>query len=78
MVLDSELPHLIGIDDDILSTGIMLFHIKEGTTSIGTKFSDFKQDIVLQGISIFCCLLLLVCILMLDSYFYILRVIVDS
>ena len=28
VVLDSDLPHLIGIDDDILSTGIMLFHIK--------------------------------------------------
>ena len=28
VVLDSALPHLIGIDDDILSTGIMLFHLK--------------------------------------------------
>ena len=28
VVLDSELPHLIGIDDDILSTGIMLYHLK--------------------------------------------------
>ncbi len=28
VVLDSELPHFIGIDDDILSTGIMLYHIK--------------------------------------------------
>ena len=28
MVLDSALPHLIGIDDDIPSTGIMLNHPK--------------------------------------------------
>ena len=28
VILDSELPHLIGIDDDILSTGIMLYHLK--------------------------------------------------
>ena len=28
VVLDSALPHLIGIDDDILSTGIMLYHLK--------------------------------------------------
>lgn len=28
MVLDSELPHLIGIDDDLLSTGIILYHLK--------------------------------------------------
>lgn len=28
VVLDSTLPHLIGIDDDILSTGIMLYHLK--------------------------------------------------
>lgn len=28
VVLDSKLPHLIGIDDDILSTGIMLYHLK--------------------------------------------------
>lgn len=28
VVLDSELPHLIGIDDDLLSTGIILYHLK--------------------------------------------------
>jgi kinesin family protein 16B len=28
VVLDSEIPHLIGIDDDLLSTGIMLYHLK--------------------------------------------------
>lgn len=34
LVLDSKLPHLIGIDDDILSTGIMLYHLKVGHASI--------------------------------------------
>ena len=28
VVLDSTLPHLIAVDDDILSTGITLFHLK--------------------------------------------------
>lgn len=45
VVLDSELPHLIGIDDDILSTGIMLYHLKEGSTFIGTKEATSSQDI---------------------------------
>lgn len=31
VVLDSELPHLIGIDDDLLSTGIILYHLKVNT-----------------------------------------------
>ncbi|GAB1286965.1 Kinesin-like protein KIF16B [Apodemus speciosus] len=38
VVLDSELPHLIGIDDDLLSTGIILYHL--------------KQDIVLHGLDL--------------------------
>lgn len=28
VVLDSQLPHLIGIDEDLLSTGIILYHLK--------------------------------------------------
>lgn len=28
VVLDSALPHLIGIDEDLLSTGIILYHLK--------------------------------------------------
>ena len=28
VILDSTLPHLIAVDDDILSTGIMLYHLK--------------------------------------------------
>lgn len=49
VVLDSELPHLVGIDDDLLSTGITLYHLKDGQTRIGTEFSSTKQDICLNG-----------------------------
>ncbi len=28
VVLDSQMPHLIGIDDDLLSTGITLYHLR--------------------------------------------------
>lgn len=28
VVLDSDMPHLIGIDDDLLSTGVILYHLK--------------------------------------------------
>lgn len=52
VVLDSELPHLIGIDDDILSTGIMLYHLKEGNTTIGRADAEVKQDIVLSGLEV--------------------------
>ena len=28
IVLDSDKPHLVGIDEDVLSTGITLYHLK--------------------------------------------------
>ncbi|BFZ12122.1 hypothetical protein BsWGS_15161 [Bradybaena similaris] len=52
VVLDSTLPHLIGISDDILSTGVMLFHLKEGITKIGSDESDELQDITISGASV--------------------------
>ncbi|XP_014781484.1 kinesin-like protein KIF16B isoform X1 [Octopus bimaculoides] len=52
VVLDSELPHLIGIDDDILSTGIMLYHLKAGKTTIGRGDAEVEQDIVLAGVDV--------------------------
>ncbi|GAB1601251.1 kinesin-like protein KIF16B isoform X1 [Argonauta hians] len=52
VVLDSELPHLIGIDDDILSTGIMLYHLKAGKTTIGRGDAKVDQDIVLAGVEV--------------------------
>lgn len=59
LVLDSKLPHLIGIDDDILSTGIMLYHLKEGRTSVGRGDADDSQDIVIAGVDVeryHCCI----------------------
>ena len=42
---------IAGIEDDLLSTGIMLYHLKQGTTVIGrdNKDDSNKPDIVLQG-----------------------------
>ncbi|XP_055229532.2 kinesin-like protein KIF16B isoform X5 [Gorilla gorilla gorilla] len=52
VVLDSELPHLIGIDDDLLSTGIILYHLKEGQTYVGRDDASTEQDIVLHGLDL--------------------------
>ncbi|KAB1277128.1 StAR-related lipid transfer protein 9, partial [Camelus dromedarius] len=62
LVIDSSLPHLMALEDDVLSTGVVLYHLKnlvsvklhlrtkkEGTTKIGRIDSDQEQDIVLQG-----------------------------
>ncbi|XP_029172816.1 kinesin-like protein Klp98A isoform X1 [Nylanderia fulva] len=49
VVLDSEMPHLVGIDDDLLSTGVTLYHLKEGKTLVGTEEAPVVQDIVLTG-----------------------------
>lgn len=34
VVLDSDMPHLIGIDDDLLSTGVTLYHLKVCNESV--------------------------------------------
>ncbi|KAM8843346.1 kinesin-like protein KIF16B isoform 2-T2 [Synchiropus picturatus] len=52
VVLDSELPHLIGIDDDLLSTGIILYHLKEGRTFVGREDASPEPDIVLHGLDL--------------------------
>nr|XP_042108974.1 stAR-related lipid transfer protein 9 isoform X5 [Ovis aries] len=49
LVIDSSLPHLMALEDDVLSTGVVLYHLKEGTTKIGRIDSEQEQDIVLQG-----------------------------
>merc|ERR1712226_219225 len=59
VVLDSDKPHLIGIDEDVLSTGIALYHIKDGDTIIGGEDvgnmnnenddTSRSPDIVLKG-----------------------------
>lgn len=43
VVLDSEMPHLVGIDDDLLSTGVTLYHLKEGKTFVGTEEAIIPQ-----------------------------------
>jgi kinesin family member 16B len=50
VTLDSEKPHLIGINDEI--TGVTLFTLKDGETLIGTNESDHPQDIALTGLGI--------------------------
>ncbi|XP_051560897.1 kinesin-like protein KIF16B [Myxocyprinus asiaticus] len=52
VILDSELPHLIGIDDDLLSTGIILYHLKEGRTNVGREDATNEQDIILHGLGL--------------------------
>ncbi|KAJ8045153.1 Kinesin-like protein KIF16B [Holothuria leucospilota] len=49
IMVDIELPHLIAIDDDILSTGLKIYHIHEGKTSIGNNDAAEKPDIALTG-----------------------------
>ncbi|EDW80864.1 uncharacterized protein Dwil_GK11333 [Drosophila willistoni] len=48
VVLDSEMPHLIGIHNDV-TTGVTLYSLKEGETRIGTEDADVAQDIELAG-----------------------------
>jgi len=28
VLIDSQMPHLIGMDNDILSTGVIIYHLK--------------------------------------------------
>ncbi|XP_048455567.1 uncharacterized protein stard9 [Rhincodon typus] len=49
VIVASQLPHLIAVDEDILSTGVALYHLREGTTKIGRIDAETEQDIVLQG-----------------------------
>ncbi|XP_077092722.1 uncharacterized protein kif16bb isoform X1 [Siphateles boraxobius] len=49
VVLDSQMPYLICIDEDLLSTGVVLYHLKEGKTSAGTGGTEPEQDMVLHG-----------------------------
>lgn len=49
VTLDSVKPHLVGIDEDVLSTGITLYHLKDGETRIG---ADPESDIVLKGANV--------------------------
>ena len=48
--LDSDKPHLVGIDEDVSSTGITLYHLLDGATNIGSeeKTNDIGSDFVLK------------------------------
>ncbi|KAK3871433.1 hypothetical protein Pcinc_023420 [Petrolisthes cinctipes] len=46
VVLDSERPHLVLIDDNLLTTGVTLYHLSHGRTTIGSLPT---QDIRLEG-----------------------------
>lgn len=35
IILDSDRPHLVGIDDDLLSTGVTFYHLKVGNRITG-------------------------------------------
>ena len=50
VILDSDKPHLVGIDEDVMATGITLYHLKDGDTLIGAEESS--PDIVLKGPSV--------------------------
>ncbi|XP_033647450.1 microtubule-associated protein futsch-like [Asterias rubens] len=54
VIVESELPHLICMDDDLLSTGIILYHLMEGKTAIGREDAEKEQDIVLWGPGVEC------------------------
>ncbi|XP_048586357.1 kinesin-like protein KIF16B isoform X2 [Nematostella vectensis] len=47
--MDSILPHLVLVDDDLLSTGITVYHLKEGKTTVGLTNPNSTQDIVISG-----------------------------
>ncbi|XP_037548262.1 uncharacterized protein kif16bb [Nematolebias whitei] len=49
VVLDCQLPHLIGVDEDQLRTGISLYYLKEGRTVIGSDDALCSRDVVLHG-----------------------------
>ncbi|KAK3094106.1 hypothetical protein FSP39_024188, partial [Pinctada imbricata] len=52
IMIESQMPHLIGMDDDILSTGVTIYHLKEGKTLVGREDAQRQQDIVLSGPSV--------------------------
>ncbi|KAK6182137.1 hypothetical protein SNE40_009889 [Patella caerulea] len=49
IILDSQIPHLIGMDEDILSTGVIIYQLDVGRVLIGSDEADKPQDIVLRN-----------------------------
>ena len=50
VIVDSHLPHLVDLSDDLLSTGVLIYHLQEGTTRAGADGHDTTQDICKQRI----------------------------
>lgn len=52
MVVHSDQPHLVGIDPDILSTGLVFFYLKGDSTTVGSVSANPPADIVVPGADI--------------------------
>ncbi|XP_023208304.1 stAR-related lipid transfer protein 9 [Xiphophorus maculatus] len=50
-LINSLQPHLVSLDRDVLSTGIVFYHLKEGITRIGPQKQHEEPHIVAQGSS---------------------------
>ncbi|XP_023286528.1 stAR-related lipid transfer protein 9 [Seriola lalandi dorsalis] len=50
-LINSLQPHLVTLDRDVLSTGVVFYHLREGVTHIGPQDQFEEQQIVLQGSS---------------------------
>ncbi|XP_034050743.1 stAR-related lipid transfer protein 9 isoform X2 [Thalassophryne amazonica] len=48
-LINSLQPHLVSLDRDVFSTGVVLYHLREGITRIGPQDQLEEPQIVLQG-----------------------------
>nr|XP_046268168.1 stAR-related lipid transfer protein 9 isoform X2 [Scatophagus argus] len=48
-LINSLQPHLVTLDRDVLSTGVVFYHLREGITHIGPQEQFEEPQIVLQG-----------------------------
>ncbi|XP_029349969.1 stAR-related lipid transfer protein 9 isoform X2 [Echeneis naucrates] len=48
-LISSLQPHLVTLDRDVLSTGVVFYHLREGVTHIGPQDQFKEPQIVLQG-----------------------------
>jgi kinesin family member 16B len=47
--VESQLPHFVVVSDDVLSTGVVIYPLREGMTLIGSDNADPKPDIPVFG-----------------------------
>ncbi|XP_062253184.1 stAR-related lipid transfer protein 9 [Platichthys flesus] len=48
-LINSLSPHLVTLDGDVLSTGVVFYHLREGVTHMGPQNQCEEPQIVLQG-----------------------------